>query len=151
MMKLKSIGFVALAIASVGFFAPVAQAQPQITPENVSDAITNALFNQSGDFYQNAGIVRQATLLFGLSYPENEMTNDAQAVEKIYRQGMQQQSGGKEIRTADLPNPFTSSIRTTPPQAKAPSNPAPKADEPSIAPASEAESPVATPAPRARG
>ncbi len=151
MIELKSIGLVALAIASVGFFAPVAQAQPQINSENVSDAITTALFNQSGDIYRNTGIDRQATFLFGLSYPENEFVRDAEAVEKIYRQGMQQQSGGKVIRTADLPNPFTSSIRTMSPQAKLPSNPAPKAEEPSIAPASEAESPVATPAPRARG
>ena len=151
MIELKSIGLVALAIASVGLFTPIAQAQPQTTPENVSDAITSALFNQSGDIYRNSGIDRQATFLFGLSYPENEFVRDAESVEKIYRQGMQQQSGGKVIRTADLPNPFTSSIRTTAPQAKLPSNPAPKTEEPAVEPSPEAETPTVTPAPRARG
>lgn len=116
MMKLQSIGLVALTIAVAGCFAtPVRAEQP---PENIADAITSALFNQSGDLYRNTGIDRQATLLFGLSYPEKEFVSDANAVEKLYRQGMQAQSGGKVIRTADLPNPFTSSLRTTPAQTK---------------------------------
>ncbi len=120
MIKLQSIGLLALAVAAASYFATPTRAEAP--PENIADAITTALFKDSGDIYRNRGIDRQATFLFGLSYPEHEFINDAHAVEKLYRQGMQAQSGGKVMRTADLPNPFTSSIRTTPAQPKSVSN-----------------------------
>jgi hypothetical protein len=117
-IRLQSIGVLVLAAAVAGCFAAPVRAD-EASPENISESITRALFNQSGDIYRNRGIDRQATFLFGLSYPENEYTSDAKAVEKIYREGMYQQGGsGKVVRTADLPNPFSSSIRTTPAQVK---------------------------------
>jgi hypothetical protein len=117
-IELKSIGVLVLAAAVAGCFAAPVLAD-EASPENISESITRAFFNQTGDIYRNRGIDRQATFLFGLSYPENEYTSDAKAVEKIYREGMYKQGGsGKVIRTADLPNPFSSSIRTTPAQVK---------------------------------
>jgi hypothetical protein len=117
-IKLQSIGVLVLAAAVAGCFAAPVRAD-EASPENISESITRAFFNQSGDIYRNRGIDRQATFLFGLSYPENEYTSDAAAVGKLYRSGMYQQGGsGKVIRTADLPNPFSSSIRTTPAQLK---------------------------------
>jgi hypothetical protein len=149
MMKLRSIGLLALAIAATGCFS--AQAQAEQTPETISDAITSALFNQSGDIYRNTGIDRQATLLFGLSFPDKEALSDAQAVEKLYREGMAAQSGGKVIRTADLPNPFTTSIRTAPAQTKSNySGESKSAEAPSDAAPESAVTPSA-PAPRGRG
>lgn len=118
MIKLQSISILVLAAAVAGCFAAPVRAD-EASPENISESITRAFFNQTGDIYRNRGIDRQATFLFGLSYPENEYTSDAAAVEKLYRQGMYQQGGsGKVVRTADLPNPFSSSIRTTPAQVK---------------------------------
>lgn len=118
MIKLQSIGALVLAAAIAGCFAPPAQAN-EASPENISESITRAFFNQSGDIYHNRSILRQATFLFGLSYPENEYTSDAAAVQKLYKQGMYQQGGsGKVVRTEDLPNPFNSSLRTTPTQVK---------------------------------
>jgi hypothetical protein len=112
MINLKTIGLITLTIAAVGYFAP--QAQAEQAPENVSEAITRAVFDRSGDIYSNAGIGRQATQLFGLSYPEQEYLSDAQSIEQIYREGMRQQtSKNGVVRTADLPNPFTSSVLTT--------------------------------------
>jgi hypothetical protein len=117
-IRLKSIGILVLAAAVAGCFAAPVLAD-EASPENIAESVTRALFNQSGDIYRNRGIDRQATFLFGLSYPENEYTSDAKAVEKLYREGMYQQGGGsKVLRTADLPNPFSSSIRTTPAQVK---------------------------------
>ena len=75
MMKLKTICCAVLAVAAAGCYAPQAQA------ESVTDAITNAMFRQSGDTYRNTGIDRQATLLFGLSYPDLEAVSDARSVE----------------------------------------------------------------------
>ena len=78
----------------------------------------------------------------------------AKAVEKLYREGMYQQGGGsKVVRTADLPNPFTSSIRTTPAQVKltavSNSQPAPEAVSASV-PETDDENTTQTIAPRAR-
>ncbi len=159
MIKLKSIG-VLLAAAIAGCFAAPAQAN-EASPENISESITRAFFNQTGDIYRNRGIDRQATFLFGLSYPENEYTSDAAAVEKLYKQGMYQQGGsGKVVRTEDLPNPFNSSIRTTPAQVKLSAvsddkyggvDPEPTSENISATtPQAIAEKPEYTPAPRAR-
>ncbi len=118
-MKLQSIGLIILATAVASCFAAPVRAD-EASPENVSDAVTRALFARSGDIYANRSILRQATFLFGLSYPENEYTSDANAVENIYREGMYQQGGsGKVVRTADLPNPFNSSLRTNPTKTSA--------------------------------
>jgi hypothetical protein len=109
MMKLKTICFAALAVAAAGCYAPQAHA------ESVPDAITSALFRQSGDTYRQTGIDRQATLLLGLSYPDLEAVSDARSVDNIYKDLIRQR-GGTPVRTADLPNPFTSSLLTNPPQ-----------------------------------
>lgn len=112
MMNLKMIGSIALVISAIGYFTSPAQAQQ--APENVAEAMTRAVFDRSGDIYANAGIGRQATQLFGLSYPEQEFLSDAQLIDQIYREGMRQQtSKNSVVRTADLPNPFTSSVLTT--------------------------------------
>lgn len=107
-MQMKTIGLITLAVAAIGYFAPQAQAQP--TTENITDAMNRAVFEQSGDIYYNSGIYRQATLLFGLSYPDQEHLNDSQAINRVYREGMRQQTSKAVIRTADLPNPFDTSI-----------------------------------------
>jgi hypothetical protein len=112
MMKLKT-SLVAVAIAAAGCF--VAPAQAQQAPEPIADAITHALFAQSGDIYRNTGIDRQATFLFGLSYPEREYLNDAQSVNTIVQEAFRQRRNSV-IRTEDLPNPFTSSLLTNPPR-----------------------------------
>jgi hypothetical protein len=109
MMNLKTICLVALAVAAAGCYAPQAQAEP------ITDAITNAMFRQSGDTYRNTGIDRQATLLLGLSYPDLEAVSDARSVNNVY-QDLIRQRGGTPVRTADLPNPFTGSLLTNPPQ-----------------------------------
>lgn len=108
MLKLKTIGFVALAVVTAGCFAPQAHA------ETVAEAVNKAIFNNSGDIYRNMGIDRQATLLLGLSYPEHEYSKDAQSVNRIY-QDVLRQRGGEPVSTPDLPNPFTESLLNNPP------------------------------------
>jgi hypothetical protein len=108
MLKLKTIGFVTLAVVTAGYFAPQAHA------ETVAEAVNKALFNHSGDIYRNMGIDRQATLLLGLSYPEHEYSKDAQSVNRIYQDVLRQRAS-EPVSTADLPNPFTGSLLTSPP------------------------------------
>ena len=109
MMKLQTIACAALAVVAAGCFAPQASAQ------SVPDSINKALFRESGDIYRNAGIDRQATLLFGLSFPDTEALNDTQSIHNIYIDNIRQR-GSEPVRTADLPNPFTSSLLTNPPK-----------------------------------
>jgi hypothetical protein len=112
-MKLQFVSSIAIAIAASSCFTGVAHAQS--VPANISDEITRALFSQSGDIYRNRGLDRQATLLFGLSFPEHEYFNDAQAVNKIYTEGMRRQGlQDGVIRTQDLENPYDTSIRVSP-------------------------------------
>ena len=107
MINFKTIGCVALAAVAASCFAPKVQA------ETVSEAMGKAIFNQSGDLYRNAGIDRQTTLLFGLSYPDKEYLGDAQSIGRIYDDALRQR-GSEPIRTEDLPNPFTESLLTMP-------------------------------------
>jgi hypothetical protein len=109
MIKFQTIACAAFAVVAAGCFAPQASA------ESIPDAMNKALFRQSGDIYSNAGIDRQATLLFGLSFPDIEALNDTQSVHNIYIDNIRQR-GGEPIRTADLPNPFTGSLLTNPPK-----------------------------------
>jgi hypothetical protein len=112
MKKLMTISLVALAVAATGYFAP--QSHAQEAPATVADVVANTLFSQSGDIYRNAGIDRQATLLLGLSFPDREAFSDTQSVDKIVKDAIRQR-GSQPVRTNDLPNPFTSSLLTSPP------------------------------------
>ena len=107
MMKLKTIGCLALVVAAAGCLAPQAKA------DTIADEMNRAMFAQSGDFYRNTGIDRQATLLLGLSYPDLEAVGDARSVDRIYQEGLRQRIS-EPVRTADLPNPFSSSILMNP-------------------------------------
>jgi hypothetical protein len=109
MINFKTISCVALAAVAASCFAP------KVHAETVADAVNKAVFNQSGDIYRNAGIDRQATLLFGLSYPEHEYLSDAQSIGRIYNDVLRQRAS-EPVRTADLPNPFTESLLTSPPK-----------------------------------
>ena len=100
----------AFAVVATGSLATPARADEPVT---ISDAITRAMFNQSGDTYRNTGIDRQATLLFGLSYPDLEAVGDARSVNNIY-QDLIRQRGGTPVRTPDLPSPFNSSLLSNP-------------------------------------
>ncbi len=109
MIDFKTISCVTLAAIAASCFAPKVQA------ETVAEAMNKAIFNESGDIYRNAGIDRQFTLLFGLSYPDKEYLSDAQSVGRIYNDALRQRAS-EPVRTADLPNPFTESLLTSPPK-----------------------------------
>ncbi|WP_310427335.1 hypothetical protein [Chamaesiphon sp. VAR_48_metabat_135_sub] len=113
MIKLNAIGFVAVVVAMTSCFAT--QAQAQSAPDAIGDTITKALFNKSGDIYRNTGIDRQAVLFFGLSYPDHEALADTQSVDKIYKDAIRQR-GSEPVITRDLPNPFNSSLLSSPPK-----------------------------------
>ena len=109
--------------AAASFFAKsaIAQTTPSTisTGESIPDAINRAFFSDSGDIYRNASARRQGQFLLGIgsrarnAFPENEIRRDAERIEGIYRDLLEQQvSSDPLIRTPDLTNPFNSSLRS---------------------------------------
>lgn len=101
----------------------VASAQESEVPnyETASEVIERAYFKNSPNFYRNNTFRRELDWLLGPgtlfrnSFPENEIARDADLVNKVYRDVMQQQATNDPyIRTPDLPNPYTSSILMSP-------------------------------------
>lgn len=87
----------------------------------VSEVFNRAFFNESGDFYHNRSIPRQAAYIIGpglpggAGFPELELERDAKLINTLYRDLLEQQvASDPVIRTPDLPNPFDTSIRGLP-------------------------------------
>ena len=90
-------------------------------PTNLSDVFNRAFFNDSGDFYDAITIGSQLNLLFGFksfpegSYPENEIADDAQLLNYLLQDALEQQvQSAPPLRTPDLENPFDTSLFQNP-------------------------------------
>jgi hypothetical protein len=81
--------------------------------DNLSDQMEKMFAANSGDIFYNTTLFRQGHLLLNFPTVENEYHKDSQAIEKLYRDGLTAQTG-TPISTADLPNPFSSSLNTNP-------------------------------------
>lgn len=126
----------------VGVWAQTARAQqePQLRP-SLDDYYNRTFYRNDPDFFANRSIFRTINLLVG-PFPENEISADGRAVHRLYQETMRlQDSSDPDIRTADLPNPFNTSIATAPivgpeaPIPPAPATPFQRQFAPSAAPA----------------
>jgi hypothetical protein len=125
--KLLSALFVA-ATSSVWACAATAQTTQTNTArfapirvQRISDTFNQAFFNESEDFYTNRSIGRQIDFLIGTglpgraAYPELEIERDAQLINILYSDVLEQQVASDPIlRTLDLPNPYNTSLRVFP-------------------------------------
>ncbi len=113
-----------LAVAAGSSLAP-AQAFAQEIPETtaVRDAINNAFFNDSRDFYGNQTAVRRMRETFGTgrnifrrgNYAEINVERDAKRANAVYNRLMQEQvASDPTMRVVDLPNPFETSLLVEP-------------------------------------
>lgn len=111
------------AASSVLAAAAQAQTDPSgfepIRLETLPEAFDRAFFQDSGDFYRNRSIERQIGYIIGpglpggAGFPELELERDAKRIHDLYRDALEQQvSRDPIIRTPDLPNPFSSSLRS---------------------------------------
>jgi hypothetical protein len=124
----------AIALATVTLVAPAAQAQraaePNLdnrydsnsstrSPERVEtieittipQAFNDAFFSHDADFMTNRGIGRQFAWLLGFGFPELEINQDTRAVNDLYNEVLfRQNHSDPYMRTADLPNPFNTSL-----------------------------------------
>jgi hypothetical protein len=104
-MKLKIAGLL-LGALTLSIAAPA-------KADNLSDQMNQVFSANSGDLFYNTTTWRQAQLLLNTPTVEGEYNKDSQAMEALYRAGMKAQTG-TPISTADLPNPFNTSINTNP-------------------------------------
>ena len=88
---------------------------------SLPETLVRALNHESGHFFRNNSIRSQAELIFGFgdlgqaSFPEKEIARDAELVEILYKDSLEQQvSSDPVLRTRDLDNPFDSSLLNNP-------------------------------------
>lgn len=112
----------AIAAGSV-LVAPRAIAQEIPETTSTRDALTDAFFDDSRDFYQNQTTVRRIREIFGTgrsifrrgNYAEINTERDGERVGTVYRQLMQEQAASDPtLRVIDLPNPYETSLLVEP-------------------------------------
>ena len=126
-LKFKNlIGVLALATTTTSFHSAGMAQSSLVTRlrganETISETFNQAFFKNDPEFFRNRSAKRQLDFLFGPgsllrnSFPENEIRRDAELVDILYRDILNQQvSSDPIIRTPDLPNPYETSILTSP-------------------------------------
>ncbi len=118
-------GVVLAAASTVWAAAATAQAAPSdsapIRLQTIPESFERAFYNESGNFYHNRSIFRQANYILGFGsfgragFPDLELERDAKLINTIYNDALYQQvASDPVIRTPDLPNPFNGSLRLSP-------------------------------------
>ncbi|NET74051.1 MAG: hypothetical protein F6K62_24885, partial [Sphaerospermopsis sp. SIO1G2] len=89
--------------------------------ESIPSIFDKAFYNSNSDFYGNRTLQRNVDFLFGpgrkfgTTFPENEVARDGQLVNIVYKDMIKQQSQNDAyLRTPDLPNPYSSSLLSSP-------------------------------------
>lgn len=113
--------FVAAAIVPLAALAQPTSITQLNASETVADKITRAYFTNDPDFFHNRSFGRQLDFILGLgsppgdAFPENEITQDGKMIDVVYQDALKQQvSNDPVVRTRDLPNPYQTSILTSP-------------------------------------
>ena len=111
---------VLIVIAAAGSFqgAVIAQqsSSTQPTDETLADTFERTFFKNDPNFFRNRSLGRQLNWMFGVNgFVENEINQDAAELHDLLRTSLKRQnSSDRVIRTRDLPNPFNSSILSSP-------------------------------------
>lgn len=120
MKRFKSLTSVLILVAAASGFTSTAVAEPILSAppssnETISDQFYRAIFKNQRDFFYNRSAGNFLDLIFGFNgYPEDQYMQDAKRVERLYSATLQQQVSGPVIRTPDLPNPYETSILSSP-------------------------------------
>ncbi|TAE55825.1 MAG: hypothetical protein EAZ76_13050 [Nostocales cyanobacterium] len=117
-----------LVILATNAFPVVTQAQtPTETPlengtyESIPENFNRVFYKNYPILYEDRTLQRQVDFLFGpgkkfgTTFPENEILRDAELVNIMYHDVLKQQSQNDPyLRTPDLPNPYNSSLLSSP-------------------------------------
>ena len=115
-----------LVVIATTLFPVVANAQVEVEVEvenyeTVLDTANKVLYTYGDTFYGNLTLKRQVDFLFGpggkfgTTFPENEIAKDSELFHAMYKDMLFQQSQNDVyLRTPDLPNPYSSSLLSSP-------------------------------------
>lgn len=109
-------GFGMTAPGGGGSMAVMQNVQPG---EPLPNVFNRAFYNETGRFWDITSISGQANKIFGWrtwpgSFFDNQIANDGLTFETVYDDAMRQQTAGTRVRTADLTNPYGTSLRENP-------------------------------------
>lgn len=116
----KLSGILVIVVAATGFHGAAfaqnaAHTQPK-ADETLAETFERTFFNNDPNFFQNRSLGRQLNWMFGWNgFAENEINRDAAQVHDLLRTSLKQQTNSdRVIRTRDLPNPYETSILSSP-------------------------------------
>jgi hypothetical protein len=119
--KFRYLSGILVLLATMSFPAVVTAETETPNYESTNDVFERAFFKNDPNFYRNQSIWRQIDFILGKgslfrnSFPEHEIARDAELMNILYRDTLNQQATHDPyIRTPDLPNPYTSSILMSP-------------------------------------
>lgn len=117
----RSLGVAAAAAVIAWGTTAIAQEAPRTRSGNIPDAMDELFFGNSGDYYYNRTIWRQANFILGFggfgsaSFPEREIEWDAEAIHRAYLFLMEEQTTTTPlVRVPDLYNPYNTSVQLLP-------------------------------------
>lgn len=113
-------GLLVLVTAVIGFNA-TAIAQPESSiqskgDETLAETFNRTFFDSDPNFFRNRSFKRQFDWILGTNgFADNEIQRDSAKVDKLYRAALKRQvSSDPPVRTRDLPNPYETSILSSP-------------------------------------
>ncbi|MBW4477975.1 MAG: hypothetical protein KME54_14180 [Tolypothrix brevis GSE-NOS-MK-07-07A] len=120
-IKFKAVGGLLVLLAASISIPAFADDKGTTNYETANEIFDRAYFKNDRNFYGNNTFRRQIDWLVGSgslfrnSFPENEIARDAELVNVVYRDVLNQQVGNDPyIRTPDLPNPYNTSLMMSP-------------------------------------
>ncbi|NJN85145.1 MAG: hypothetical protein HC881_00935 [Leptolyngbyaceae cyanobacterium SL_7_1] len=146
-MKIKTLtGLLTIAILPIvitsGAMAQEGDDEPErIEVQTINDRVLDAFYNRSGTFFENRVPQRNITWFLG-PFPENDIWQDGRSVHRVYRDILfQQTQSDPYVRTADLVNPYDSSLLLSTPYEPVPILQAPAFNAPVFPPATRPTQP----------
>jgi hypothetical protein len=120
-IKFKAVGGLLVLLAASISIPAFADDKGTANYETANEVFDRAYFKNDRNFYGNNTFRRQIDWLVGSgslfrnSFPESEIARDAELVNVVYRDVLNQQVGNDPyIRTPDLPNPYNTSLMMSP-------------------------------------
>lgn len=120
-IKFKALGGLLVLLAASISIPAFADDKGTTNYETANEVFDRAFFKNDRNFYGNNTFRRQIDWLVGPgslfrnSFPESEIARDAELVNVVYRDVLNQQVGNDPyIRTPDLPNPYNTSLMMSP-------------------------------------
>ncbi|KAB8316601.1 hypothetical protein SD81_025870 [Tolypothrix campylonemoides VB511288] len=120
-IKFQAIGSLLVLLATISFPVVGAAQTQTLNYETPNEVFERAFFRNDPNFNGSQTLKSQINEILGFgsifrnSFPENKIARDAELVNIVYRDVLNQQVGhDRYIRTRDLTNPYDSSLLTSP-------------------------------------